>query len=218
MHSYIINFSWAYSSQLLPGFWKLGINFQFQTSFSDFKESSCQWLCKNELTIMRKEGWFFNRIKFNVLYVFGCKYSSLKFPFKSEWWMKKVGRGFQFNNNQNLFAFLHHPNFALDFARRENFGFRLKEKLFLKSFFWEEGIFLLLAQNTSWNKAPQSQFLIYQEQYFLQRIQIPFSIVSISFNCLFWLELLFQPLQKSGHQLKFEFCQSLNFSFTIPQI
>ena len=93
--------------------------YQFSISFSDFKESSCQCLCKIELTIMRKERWFFNRIKFNVLYVFGCKYSSLKFPFKSEWWMKKVGRGFQFNNNQNLFAFLHHPNFALDFARIE---------------------------------------------------------------------------------------------------
>ena len=30
----VINFSWAYSNQLLPtGFWKLGINFKFQTFF-----------------------------------------------------------------------------------------------------------------------------------------------------------------------------------------
>ena len=43
-----------------------------------------------------------------------------KYSFMSEWWMKEFCNGFQFNNNQNLFAFLH-PNFALDFWR-EKFG------------------------------------------------------------------------------------------------
>ena len=40
-----------------------------------------------------------------------------KYSFMSEWWMKEFCNGFQFNNNQNLFAFLH-PNFALDFGEK----------------------------------------------------------------------------------------------------
>ena len=39
-----------------------------------------------------------------------------KFSFMSEWWMKEVCSGFQFNNNQNLFALLLHTNFAFVFV------------------------------------------------------------------------------------------------------
>ena len=39
-----------------------------------------------------------------------------KYSFMSEWWMKEFCNGFQFNNNQNLFALLLHTNFAFVFV------------------------------------------------------------------------------------------------------
>ena len=83
------------------------------------------------------------------------KYSYQHFPScRNDGWKRFAG--FQFNNNQNLFAFLH-PQLCIRFLERKVWV-RLKEKLFSWKLLLSGRHLLLLAQNTSWNKAPLNPY------------------------------------------------------------